>query len=323
MLDYNQFITNTTAYKNVIIDQSKERLAHTYLIENKDMDLCFSFAKKLSALIIKGQNPDSVFLNKLEKNIHSDIKVYGLDKKIMADDATEIVSDVFVMPYEEDKKVYILLDSGAMTVESQNKLLKTLEEPPASSYFILCAKSEKTLLQTIISRSKKVVIDDPSPEDICNMLIASGANQDNAKIASVCACGDASKASKMVENTSFIKLYASVFEMFRTMNTSRDILKFVSKFSSRDFDVLDFLAVTETVAMDLIYIIAGTDNLVLNKHKMAELKVTANTFSVSALTKILKECFDFRESLYYNVSVTPALDEFLLKFVEVKVKCKK
>ena len=323
MLDYNDYVQNTVAYKNILIDQSKDRLAHTYLIENKDMNLLLCFAKKLVSLIIKGISPDSVFLSKLEKNIHPDVKVFGQDKKIMADDATEIVSDVFVMPYEEDKKVYILLDSGAMTVESQNKLLKTLEEPPEASYFILCAKSEKSLLQTIISRSKKVVVCDPKPEEIYNLLVNAGANPDNAKIVSVSACGDASKAEKMVNNASFIKLYSGVFEMFKTMNSSRDILKFVEKFSARDFDISDFLAVVETVAMDIAYILSGTESLVLNKHKISDLKVIASAFSVSAIVKILKECFDFRESLYYNVSVTPALDEFLLKFVEVKVKCKR
>lgn len=240
MLDYNEFIKSTSAYKNSLIDFEKDRLAHTYLIENQDMNLCFSFAKFLSKLIIKGNKVDENFQNKLEKNIHPDIKIYGLEKKIMVDDASEIVSDVFVMPFEEDKKVYILLDAENMTVESQNKLLKTLEEPPMSSYFVLCAKSEKTLLQTVISRSKKVVIENPSVDDIFRMLVQSGASIDNAKIASVCACSDSSKAEKMVNNTGFMKVYAGVFEMFRTMNTSRDILKFASKFSSRDFQILDF-----------------------------------------------------------------------------------
>jgi len=70
-------------------------------------------------------------------------------------------------------------------------------------------------------------------------------------------------------------------------------------------------------------VLSGAVQLVSSKHRMDELKVIASGFSPSALSKILKECFDFRESLYYNVNMTPALDGFLLKFVEVKVKCKK
>ena len=144
-----------------------------------------------------------------------------------------------------------------------------------------------------------------------------------AEIASLICGGDASKAEKMSGNTSFIKLYNNVFEMFKKMNSSKDILAFVSKFSSKDFDILDFLSIVETIARDIVYTIAGTEKLIQNKNKRDELLVIAKGFSVEALTKILKECFDFREAIYYNVSITPALDEFLLKFVEVKVKCKK
>ena len=61
MLNYNNYIKSTAAYKNAKIDFEKGRLAHTYLVENKDIDLCFSFAKFLAALIIKGENPDSDF----------------------------------------------------------------------------------------------------------------------------------------------------------------------------------------------------------------------------------------------------------------------
>ena len=323
MLDYTNFLKKTTAYSNVLIDFDKERIAHTYLIENQDMNLCFSFAKMLTSLIIKGKDTDSVFEGKLEKNIHPDVKVYGLEKKIMADNATEIVSDVFVMPYEEDRKVYILLGCDDMNSEAQNKLLKTLEEPPVSSYFILCTRNEKTLLQTIISRSKKIEVENPTSEEIACMLEKISSSDSINKIISVSCSNNASKAEKMVGNSSFVKLYDNVFEMFMSMNSSKDILKFIPKFSTRDFDVLDFLNVVETVARDVVYVISGTDKLIQNKHKLTELRLIASTFSVSALAKILKECFDFRESLYYNVSITPALDEFLLKFVEVKVKCKK
>ena len=50
----------------------------------------------------------------------------------------------------------------------------------------------------------------------------------------------------ILNNASFIKLYSGVFEMFKTMNSSRDILKFVEKFSARDFDINDFEFDNET-----------------------------------------------------------------------------
>ena len=320
MLDYSSYIKSRESFKALQTEKQKGRLAHTYLFVSKDSDLGLEYAKYLAKLIISG---DRTADEKINKGIHPDVKVYGDAKKFSADDASEIVSDVFVLPYEADVKVYIIANAENMNEESQNKLLKTLEEPPVSSYFILSARTEKTLLQTVISRSKKVIIEEPSESDIETLLGWAGYEGDNAVIASVCAGHDASRALKMVESPSFIKLYASVIEMFRLMNSSRDILKFVEKFSARDFVISDFLTIVESIAMDLVYVLSGTPSLVQNKHKMAELKVIASSFSAQALSKILKECFDFRESLYYNVNMTPALDGFLLKFVEVKVKCKK
>ena len=320
MLDYSAYIKSRKSFLKFRQEKQDDRLAHTFLVESKDGDLGLMYAKAMAKVII---GESELAHKKIDKDIHPDCKVYGLQKKFSADDASEIVSDVFVRAYEGDAKVYIIANAENMNEESQNKLLKTLEEPPESSYFILVARSLKTLLQTVISRSKKVVVEEPTPRDIESMLGWAGYEGDNASVASICASGDASKALKMVENNSFIKLYDTVFEMFRTMNSSRDVLKFVGKFSQRDFVVSDFITIVESVAIDLSYVVAGALELVKAKHRLSELKVIASGFSAGALSKILKECFDFRESLYYNVNIVPALDGFLLKIVEVKVKCKR
>ena len=323
MLDYKNLCLNSGTFAKVLADQRAGRLSSTYLLVNQDMDFCFEFAKLLSKLIIKGNKEDHIFNDKMEKNIHPDIKVYGLDKKINADMASEIVSDVYVMPYEEDRKVYILYNASDMNEEAQNKLLKTLEEPPVSSFFILCAKTEKTLLQTVISRSKKFIIEDPNTDDIENLLISAGVMQATAKIASIACSGNAANAYKIAGNANFIKLYDNIFDMFKNMNSSKDVLRFVTLFSVKDFSVNEFLNLVEKIAMDIVYELSSSTELITNKHKLSELSLISKGWTSSAIAKILKECFAFRESLYYNVSITPALDEFLLKFVEVKVKCKR
>ncbi|MBQ9790442.1 MAG: hypothetical protein IJW24_02485 [Clostridia bacterium] len=320
MLDYSAYIKSRKSFLKLKDDKQKGRLAHTFLVEAKDGDLAFAYAKMMAKIII---GESEISNNKIDKDIHPDVKVFGVQKKFTADDASEIVSDVLVLPFEGESKVYIIANAEAMNEESQNKLLKTLEEPPHSSYFIMAARTEKTLLQTVISRSKKVLVEEPTESEIEALLGWAGHKGEGAKVASICSAGDASKALKMVESNSFVKLYDNVLEMFRTMNSSRDILRFIQKFSGRDFVIGDFLTIVESIAMDLVYIISHADKLLLNRHRLSELKVIASGFSPSALSKILKECFDFRESLYYNVNMTPALDGFLLKFVEVKVKCKK
>jgi len=59
-------------------------------------------------------------------------------------------------PITSKRKVYLIIDSDAMTKEAQNCLLKTLEEPPEYATIILTTANESKLLNTIKSRCMKV-----------------------------------------------------------------------------------------------------------------------------------------------------------------------
>ena len=55
-------------------------------------------------------------------------------------------------PLEASRKIYILTDVERMNTEAENCLLKTLEEPPASSVLILITSNIQALLPTTRSR---------------------------------------------------------------------------------------------------------------------------------------------------------------------------
>lgn len=50
-------------------------------------------------------------------------------------------------------KILIIFQAEKLTIESQNSLLKIIEEPPRDTLIVLSSKNSDTLLQTIISRS--------------------------------------------------------------------------------------------------------------------------------------------------------------------------
>ncbi|OHA89867.1 MAG: hypothetical protein A2832_01875 [Candidatus Zambryskibacteria bacterium RIFCSPHIGHO2_01_FULL_44_22b] len=54
-----------------------------------------------------------------------------------------------------DKKVY-LIASGKITIEAQNALLKTFEDPAVDTYFFLVVKGEELILPTLRSRMQVV-----------------------------------------------------------------------------------------------------------------------------------------------------------------------
>lgn len=63
-------------------------------------------------------------------------------------------------------RVIIIEDAQLLTIEAQNAFLKTLEEPPMGTVFILTSSHDQSLLPTIRSRSPKIILTRPNFEDL-------------------------------------------------------------------------------------------------------------------------------------------------------------
>lgn len=89
----------------------------------------------------------------LEGQNHPDYFVVNEEgQTIKIDQIREITNKVIEQPIVSNKKVYIINDCDKMTIEAQNCLLKTLEEPPEFAVMILITSNENVLLNTIKSR---------------------------------------------------------------------------------------------------------------------------------------------------------------------------
>ncbi len=321
MVSYKEAIKNTTAFKTVLKDKSSNRLSHTYLLVSEDPDYLKEFANMLAGLMLN--IGDSKNQSRIDKGVHPDVIVLGENEKISTASVVELVSDVYVRPYEEENKVYILLNVNNMTEEAQNKLLKTIEEPPSSVYFILAATKEKQLLQTVLSRSKKLELDLLNKDVIAKMLQEAGINQKEINICSSCCNGVFSRAYKMATDKEFLNMYQNIFNCLYNMNSSRDVLKFTSIFNQKNINKEEFADLFMLITRDLIMAKIGAFELVNNIHKKDELVLVSNLFSLVALEKTIEYCLQLKQDLVYNTSIVASIDEFLLKVVEVKVRCKR
>ncbi|MGD0284676.1 MAG: AAA family ATPase [Candidatus Saccharimonadales bacterium] len=71
----------------------------------------------------------------------------------------------------------------SLTIEAQNALLKTIEEPPSDSIIILTVGHEQLLLPTIVSRLQRFTIHRPKNEAVLTHFLAIGKKSDEVKIA--------------------------------------------------------------------------------------------------------------------------------------------
>lgn len=321
MVNYSKAIQNTKAFKMVLKDKSAHRLSHSYLLVSEDKDYMKAFAFELSKLMLNVEQ-NSKAVNKIEKQVHPDVLVYGEEEKLRTQVATEICSDAYVRPFEEDSKVYVLLNMQDSNDATQNKLLKVIEEPPQSVFFILTSTQESKLLNTILSRCKKLELDLLDKQTILEMLKEQGVENKVAEICSACSSGVFSRALKMSSDKDFMLLYQNIFNCLYKMNSSRDVLNFSSIFAQKNINKEEFADLFMLLVRDLLMIKTNCLSLVNNAHRLDELKLISQGFSIEALHKIIKYCLQLKEDMVYNVFVNAAIDEFLLKVVEVKVKCK-
>lgn len=87
------------------------------------------------------------------------------------DDIRELKEAVYTLPYESEKKVYIIDEVHMLTKEAFNALLKTLEEPPEHVVFILATTEEDKLLDTILSRCQVFRFNSPSRAVLAKTVI--------------------------------------------------------------------------------------------------------------------------------------------------------
>ena len=85
-----------------------------------------------------------------------DYKCIGVKKgenSIKIDQIRDMIGNMSIKPYG-DYKIFIIDDADKMTIQAQNALLKTLEEPSAYGIIILVTRNDQALLDTIRSRSR-------------------------------------------------------------------------------------------------------------------------------------------------------------------------
>jgi len=119
-----------------------------------------NFAKAVNCLSEKGDICEScVPCRKINSQNHPDIFLAepgGASSSIGIDQIRDAIRWAALKPYEAKKKIFIINEAHSMNQAASNAFLRTLEEPPLDTIFILISRSEKLLLSTIVSRCQVI-----------------------------------------------------------------------------------------------------------------------------------------------------------------------
>jgi DNA polymerase III subunit delta' len=110
---------------------------------------------------------------RIGRGVHADVLMIepGDTGAIKVDQVREAIEKSAYRPFEGRRRVVIIDDADAVLVEAQNALLKTLEEPPSASTFVLVTSRPDVLLPTVTSRCQRLRFGRLAPADVAEVLI--------------------------------------------------------------------------------------------------------------------------------------------------------
>lgn len=140
---------------------AKGRSAHAYLVNGPVRGGSADLAERMVQALLceKGRGcRECRACLKVPERSHPDlvwIEPRMKSRRISVDEVREIQSLIYQTSYMGAWKVCVIAGADRMTREAANALLKSLEEPPDKSMFILLAENPQYLLPTIVSRCQR------------------------------------------------------------------------------------------------------------------------------------------------------------------------
>lgn len=319
-LSFKNALMQSKAY-SLLRNDFGEGLSHAYMIVSSDDDVIDEFFTLVSASVFCSHQPpcfECAECRKVVNDNNADIfHLYPQKDKIKVEDLSLFLRNISVKPLEKHK-IYFIHRADQMNVQAQNKLLKTLEEPPQYVTIFLGVSNESSMLDTIKSRVHTVYMDVFDNNTVYDTLKALDFDEDAIRVAIGCCEGRLGKAVKIATSPQYSDLYKSAIYILDNLSRSSDVVK-VDGIASTQNDIGGFLDVLSIIVRDML-VSKQNENLVLSKHVSSKIISIASRYSQRALADILIKINDVRKEIALNVSVVSSIDNLLFTILEDKHK---
>ena len=286
-------------------------ISHAYIIQDEFSEnaktIAYAFAMSLHCQkggveacynchackqILKNNHPDLIYVEAQNQ------------KSISVGDIREKVNDtVEIKPYSSLYKVYIIDKADSMTVQAQNALLKTMEEPPEYAVIILIAQSLDRFLPTIKSRCIKLHISLISNRVILEKLRSLGIDSELSKSLASFSRGNLAKALTFSKEEN-INIYKENINILTNISSSNSIelYDYAELINTREnkMDFMDFCLMWYRDIV-LLSVNKNAENLIF-KSEYRTLRKLTSVYSFSDLENIIDSINHAIEELSSNVN---------------------
>ncbi len=254
---------------------------------------------------------------------HPDVRYVTHEKpaSIGVDDVrTQITGDIMIKPYNGRYKVYIVDDAQLMTVQAQNALLKTIEEPPSYAMLIFLTTSPESLLATIRSRCVLLRMKPVDKLKIRDYLIREMEIPDyRANVCAAYAQGNLGKAITMAGSEDFREMHELMLHVVKRVDEMRisDMMIAINDISRYKGQIQDFLDLMAVWYRDVLTYKATQDvNQIIYQGEVKSLQKKASASSYEGLGRILEAISDAGYRLKANASFDWTMELLLVHIKE-------
>ncbi len=301
--------------------------SHAYLLTMDDARHLPIALKTFAKLFFHCDDPKTNKTRRIAELIDEDsfsdcVRFPAADKKLTVEDAERILEESALSPVEGDCKVFLLADFAEANVQTQNKLLKLLEEPPKGVIFLLGATSVFPVLPTVLSRTKKLEIPSFSMEEVTSCLerLYRGEYDRGAlALAAAASGGNVGTARGLLEGGKQRALLDSAYSLLLSPVFK---LPAVTKEVGETAHKRELLNVLRLLLRDALQIKTGGSSLLLPSEKVQTAEV-ANAFQIGGLVYAQEALSEAEKEVKFNAIFSQCLEVCLIKILRENEKYKK
>lgn len=305
------------------------KVSHAYII-NGERSSGKEFIAKTFAAALQCENREDVepceechSCKQVQSSNHPDIIFISHEKPntISVDDIrSQINGDVAIKPYSGPKKIYIMNEGEKMTVQAQNALLKTLEEPPEYAVIIILTSNVNAFLPTIISRC--VVLNMKPVKDAQIKQFLMEEMEIPSYKADVCvafARGNVGKARLLAKSEEFDKVKEEAITLLKYIGDMEihEIVAAIKKINEYKFDVNDYMDILSIWYRDVLLFKATHDaNHLIFREEIQYIRKVADKSTYEGIETIIDALEKSKQRLNANVNFDLTMELLLLTIKE-------
>ncbi len=258
---------------------------------------------------LSNNQPDIVYVS------HEKPNTIGVE-----DIRAQINGDIAIKPYSSPRKIYIMNEGEKMTVQAQNALLKTLEEPPEYAVILILTTHVEALLPTILSRCVVLNMKPVSDALVKKYLMEELAVPDyKANICVAFARGNIGKAKLLASSEEFEKVRDEAITLVKYINDMEvnEIVKAIKKITEYKFDVNDYLDILSAWYRDVLLFKATKDvNSLIFKEEIQQIMRVSDRSTYEGIETIVNALQQAKRRLEANVNFDLTMELLLLTIKE-------